>query len=134
MTFKKRLYQLITWAGLILGIGLAYAIWVWFTGLAIPCPFRLITGLWCPGCGVTRMCLSLLGLDLRAAWQANAALLLLLPVLAVLLAQQMLQWLRTGKTALSRGQNILLWVIIAALLLFGVARNLPHLTFLAPAG
>ena len=39
--------------------GLLYGIFVSYTGLAIPCLFRKVTGLLCPGCGVTGMCVAL---------------------------------------------------------------------------
>ncbi|MER5867704.1 DUF2752 domain-containing protein [Kitasatospora sp. NPDC002040] len=56
------------------------------------CPWRRLTGLQCPGCGGTRMAYDLLHGDLAAAWADNAALLLTLPVLAVLYGT----WLRHG--------------------------------------
>lgn len=134
MTSKVRFFKLGAWAGLILAIGLAYALWVRFTGLALPCPIRLATGLWCPGCGVTRMCLALLQLDFAGAWRANPGLLLLLPLLLGLLGQLALRRVKRGKAVLSRRQNALVWAMAAAMLIYGVARNLPAFSFLAPAG
>lgn len=46
------------------------------------CIFHAITGLECAGCGAQRMLHSLLHLDLKSAWRANALLLSSLPVLA----------------------------------------------------
>ncbi|MEC9032268.1 MAG: DUF2752 domain-containing protein [Planctomycetota bacterium] len=37
----------------------------------IPCPFRLVTDLECPGCGMTRSCLSLVQGDFESAWHLN---------------------------------------------------------------
>ena len=119
-----RLKRLLLWAGLILGIGLAYAVFVGLTGLSIPCPVHALTGLLCPGCGVTRMCMALLALDFPAAWSANPVLLLLLPVLAALLVRLGLRYVKTGRSALSRGESALVWGMIAVLLLWGAARNL----------
>ncbi|EDN02131.1 hypothetical protein BACCAP_00165 [Pseudoflavonifractor capillosus ATCC 29799] len=124
---KHRLKRLLLLAGLILGIGLAYAVFVRLSGLSIPCPFHAVTGLLCPGCGVTRMCLALLRLDFAAAWQANPVLLLLLPVLAALLLRQAVRYVKTGRSTLSRGESALVWGMAAVLLLWGIARNLAPL-------
>lgn len=133
-TSKKRLFKLVLWAGLILGIGLAYALFCRLTGLATPCPLHLATGLWCPGCGVTRMSLSLLRLDLMAAWRANPGLLLLSPVLALLGLRLAARYVRTGAVQLTGRENALVWCMAVLMLAYGVVRNLPALAFLAPAG
>lgn len=124
MTSKQRFQTLLLWAGLILGIGLAYALFCSLTSLAIPCPIRLVTGLLCPGCGVTRMCLALLRLDFAAAWSANPGLLLLLPVLGGLLVCLAWRYIKTGRTRLTKGQNVLVWVMVGCMLAYAVARNL----------
>ena len=118
-----RLKRLLLWAGLILGIGLAYAVFVRLSGLSIPCPVHALTGLLCPGCGVTRMCMALLALDFPAAWSANPVLLLLLPILAALLARQAVQYVKSGRPSLSQRESALVWGMVAVLLLWGVARN-----------
>ena len=55
---------------------MAYTALILVIGRGLYCPVWKLTGLLCPGCGVTRMCLALLRLDVAAAWRANAALLL----------------------------------------------------------
>ena len=70
--------------GLLVAAGLAYAAFTAVTGVGLPCPFHAVTGLWCPGCGASRMCLALLRLDFAEAWSWNPGLMLLLPFLAVL--------------------------------------------------
>ena len=81
MTPGQRLRRLLTGLLGMAAVGAGYALWVNLTHLSIPCPFHAITGLQCPGCGVTRMCLALLRLDVSGAWKANPVLLLLLPLL-----------------------------------------------------
>lgn len=44
-----------------------------------PCPVKLLTGLDCPGCGVTRMIYSLLHGDVLTALHFNAAAMLFIP-------------------------------------------------------
>lgn len=126
---KGRLKRLLLRAGLILVIGLAYAVFVGRIGLSVPCPIHALTGLLCPGCGVTRMCMALLRLDFAAAWDANPVLLLLLPVLAAVLARQAARYVKSGRSSLSRGESALVWGMVAVLLLWGVARNLAPALF-----
>lgn len=52
--------------------------------LHIPCPIKLLTGVSCPGCGMTRAYASLLRLDFSAAF-AYHPLWPLIPILLVLL-------------------------------------------------
>lgn len=45
------------------------------------CPFRLLTGYLCPGCGSQRAIHHLLNLDLLGAWRMNPLLVITLPYL-----------------------------------------------------
>ena len=84
MTKKARLKKLLMNIFLLGMAGLLYGIFVSYTGLAIPCLFRKVTGLLCPGCGVTGMCVALLHLDWRGAFSCHPVLfVLLLPLTAV---------------------------------------------------
>lgn len=120
----NRLRRLLGAGGLLLAAGLAYALWVRATGLALPCFFRTVTGLQCPGCGVTRLCLALLRGDIAGAWRANPVLLLLLPALAVLGVRLAVRYVRDSRAAPTRPERTLVWVMIALLAAWGVVRNL----------
>ncbi len=99
-------------------------VWLSEQGYGVPCVFHALTGLQCPGCGVTRMLSALLHGNLRAAWESNAAVLLLSPVLAGLILFSLTRWIRTGSARLPRWAE---WVCIACgavLLLFTIARNI----------
>lgn len=121
---RIRRRRLLLGCAALLAAGLGYALWVRLTGLAIPCPFRAVTGLKCPGCGVTRMCLALLGGDWAVAWRANPVLLLLLPLLAVLLVRAALRYVREGGTIGPRWERGLVWAMVGLLAAWGVVRNL----------
>lgn len=129
---RTRRNQLLKRAGLIVTIGLAYALFYGLTGLGLPCLFHLITGLWCPGCGVSRMCLALLRLDLSTAWAYNPGLMLAVPPLGGLLAKMGAGYVRTGRTRPTRGESAAIWTVAAFLLVYGVLRNLPGFEALAP--
>lgn len=121
---KARLSALLLRAAALAALGGAYALWIAVTGRGLFCPFWRITGLLCPGCGVTRMCLALLRLDLAGAWRANAALLLALPVLAALAIRLAVDYVRTGRRLPTRGEERILWGLLVYFLAWGVLRNL----------
>lgn len=121
---KERLRKLALGGGALVGLGAAYTAVIFVVGRGLYCPFWKLTGLLCPGCGVTRMCLALLRLDLAGAWRANAALLLALPVLAVLVVRMAVRYVRTGQKLPSRGEERIIWGLLLYFLAWGVLRNL----------
>ena len=118
--------------GILLLAGLAYAGICKATGWRLPCPFYELTGLYCPGCGTTRMCLALLRLDFSAAFSANKGLFAALPILAVLLGRGAYRWVK--ELPQSRMEQRLAWGLLSYFLLYGLLRNLPAFSWLAPAG
>ncbi len=58
-------------------------VYVMFHITGIGCPVRFVTGISCPGCGMTRAWLSLLRLDLAGAFYYHP--LFLLPAIAVIM-------------------------------------------------
>lgn len=57
--------------GAIFGVGVLYAFLILHTPFRIPCLFREVTGLQCPGCGTSRMALALMRFDITAAFAYN---------------------------------------------------------------
>ena len=121
---QRRLFHVLRTVGLLILLGLLYALWGSLTRLWFPCPFHLLTGLDCPGCGVTRMCLALLRLDLSAAWSANPGMLVLSPLLLGLLSWHAVTYIRTGNRHFTRGQTFLCWTLVGLFFLHGLLRNL----------
>src|SRR4249919_3185364 len=75
---RQRMIAALIWVGL-----LAISIFLFFFNPASPanqwlpkCPFRLLTGWQCPGCGSTRACYQLLHLHPLAAFKLNPLLLM----------------------------------------------------------
>lgn len=106
-------------------VGLAYAGWVAATGWYLPCLFRSVTGLLCPACGISHLCMALLAGDWAGAFAANPCLVLLSPLFLWLAVWLAVDYLRIGRCLPSRGQNRLITVLIACLVLYGIVRNLP---------
>ena len=118
-----RVRRLLLGAAGILALGLGYAAFIHLTGWAVPCLFRQVTGLKCPGCGVTSMCLALLRLDFAAAFRWNPGLMLLAPLLGALVVLLTAQYIRTGSWRPKRWQTACLWAMLGYLLAWGAARN-----------
>ena len=128
---KQRIRRLIIYSAVLLLVGVAYAVFYTRTGIGIPCPLRFLTGLKCPGCGVTRMCISLLRGNFSAAWQYNPVLLCLLPLFLFLGIQSIISYLKSGRVAFSRRVNFLIYCMIAVLLIFFLVRNITEHHFAA---
>jgi len=97
------------------------------------CVVNALTGFYCPGCGGTRAVYSLLHLDIPGALRMNAMLTVLLPVLAYLMVSELLSAVfgRYLLPELPVNPNVAA-VLGGLFLLFGILRNLPALSFLAP--
>lgn len=121
---RKRLLRVILYAVLLISVGILYGVFVSRTGIAIPCVFHLVTGLECPGCGVTRMCVALMHLDFKRAYASNQMIFILSPVLLILFLTCVVGYIRKGNWETNRIQNAVLYVCIALLIGFGIARNI----------
>lgn len=127
---KTRLFALLKKTGLVLAAGCAYAAFVGLTGWGIPCVFHLLTGKYCPGCGVSRMCMALLRLDLATAARYNLLILCLLPFGLVLFLHKAWQYVRTGNTKMGTGEKAFYCVAFLLCIVFTVLRNTELIPFL----
>ena len=97
------------------------------------CPFLWISGYYCPGCGSLRASHDLLHGDVTSAFARNPLALALLPAV---LAAWVLWGLRlAGVTAWSptKIKPGWIWTLLAVVLLYWAARNIPGWTWLSPA-
>jgi hypothetical protein len=103
-------------------------------GVFPACPFHRVTGLWCPGCGMTRALHALLHGEVAAAIGSNV----FLPLAVLLCGYLWLSWLwptvrATRLPSLGRVPAAVWGVLVAAALAYGVLRNLPLAPFSALA-
>ncbi len=121
---KERCFRVLSSALFLTAAGVAYGLFFLYTGIGVACPVNFLTGFQCPGCGVTHMCTALLKLDFESAFAANPVLLLLSPVLFLVFLNYIAGYVKTGRFEMKLWQNILLWICIVILILYGICRNI----------
>ncbi|MWV46306.1 DUF2752 domain-containing protein [Paenibacillus sp. HJL G12] len=105
--------------------GLLYLkVWLPVTHIHVPCIFHELTGLYCPGCGITRVVLSLLSLDVVQAFRYNPLVFTLIPLYTMYGIAHKRKRKRIG--------NAIMAVMLILTLAFGLLRNLPTFHYLAP--
>ncbi len=132
MTCKERLVRVLAGAGAAVAATLALVAWLRWSGEGLVCPLWRATGLYCPGCGVSRMCLRLLRLDLAGAFRANPLLLVTAPGMGALLLGRAWRYVRAGDRGTPRWEERTWLALAGVFLLYGVLRNLSALSCLAP--
>lgn len=106
----------------IFAIGIPYLIWVLLTDLRIPCLFYEITGLLCPGCGITRMFASIARFEFEKAFMYNGLCFILViawNIIALLCATEKIKWVQSPKF-----QYSFFALTVVSLFVFGVLRNI----------
>ena len=120
---QKRFFKAMKKYLIILSVLLAYLIWILLTDIKIPCIVYQITGFQCAGCGITRMCLSLLQLDFKDAFYYNSFILVTLPVILACFIYADINYIRNGVYKLGKLRYVL-YLEAIGLAVFTVIRNI----------
>jgi hypothetical protein len=103
------------------GLGALYLIDPSDPRLPTLCPYRAVTGLACPGCGLTRCVHALLHGNVSAAFNFNPLVFVALPLMmAFAVAPGVL-----GESSAARWRARMAWTLLAVILAFWVWRNTP---------
>lgn len=95
----------------------------------IDCPIKKLTGLYCPGCGITRMLFAILQLDFYQAFRYNPLLFICLPFFIFFIIESLI----LKKEPLYNKIPTKIWIIIIIVfIIYGILRNIPFFDFLAP--
>lgn len=118
----------IEWAGLTILIVLVAFILFWVDparpGILPPCPFRLFTGLKCPGCGTLRGLHQLLHGHPLEAWRFNPLMVITLPLMTYIWISYTSKVFR-GKPLLNLNLRAYwIWLLLVFILLYWVGRNI----------
>ena len=121
---KERRDRVIKEVLVILGLGIAYFIFVSLTGLYIPCPFRLATGYLCPGCGISHYFVHMAHLDFREAFSANPYIFVFVPIAIPYWLFKTHQYIKTGESRYTKLEIVVIALAIVAAIAFGILRNI----------
>lgn len=95
------------------------------------CPFRLLTGFQCPGCGSTRACYHLLHLDPVTAFKLNPLMILTLPFIIY----GLLGYTKSAFTGQPPRRLFIpplyMWAWLVVMILFWIFRNTPWYPFVS---
>lgn len=132
---KKRLKHTVKIIIAIMILGFSYYFIVINTDFYIPCIFKLITGLDCPGCGISHLCMNLIqaGMNLgkpdkcwmyiKLAAKSNPFIMLNLPILSGLVLHNTATWIKTGGIKPKKLEDFLIVFEIIGMIIWFIVRN-----------
>ncbi len=118
-------------------LGILFLIGYYFfyskTGIGIECPFHLVTGFYCPGCGLTRMLFALVHFDIPKAFGYNQVLFVMLPFLLFYFFYQIYLFIYARKDKIfTKIPNYIYVILVIIMIIWGIVRNLPMFPYLRP--
>lgn len=129
---QKRLFRIAKPTAILLAIGFTYLLIHELTGFSLLCPIYQIFGVYCPGCGVGRMCVHLAHGEIAQAFSANCVVFCMLPILLGAAIFHAVRYVRFGDKRMYLAEKIGAWVLVAILLIFAVARNIFPIGYMVP--
>ena len=121
---KKRVRKVAAVWGITLGVLMTYAVVTILTGAGIPCPFHVITGLNCPGCGISRAMKSLLLLRFADALKYNIMAPFIILYILYCAGYASVKYVRTGRKDLYMKPQWLHFTLLGIILVWWVVRNI----------
>ncbi|MBP3461837.1 MAG: DUF2752 domain-containing protein [Bacilli bacterium] len=117
----------------ILCIAFLFLILFLFDVISIPCIFHKITGLYCSGCGISRMIKEIFRLNFYQAFRYNPLCFILFPLLLMYLIYSIYLWITEKEDKIIKKIDPkIIYILLIIVILFGIMRNIPMFSFLKP--
>jgi hypothetical protein len=120
---QKRLRSVLKTCGIIIALGLVYLFVFRTIGVGIPCVFRVVTGLKCPGCGMTHAMAALASGDVNGAAENNILSVTVVPMLLIYGFYKAVRYIKTGEEEFGIGEIIFLLLCMIACVFYFIYRN-----------
>ncbi|BED92844.1 MAG: DUF2752 domain-containing protein [Candidatus Paraimprobicoccus trichonymphae] len=121
---KFRIFKLMKIYSILIFLGLIYCLVIKKTNFRIPCIFRKITGLKCPGCGITDFFLYLFNLDAVSAFKCNIAMIIIFPVLVYILIIQNIKYITKNDSKFEFKYVKSGYILVFLLIIYTFIRNI----------
>jgi len=121
---KKRIYKVLLFNVLLFLVFITYYVINQKTNFYIPCVFRLITGLKCPGCGITHYLFDMVNLDFSSAFMDNPLVFIYLPLFLIYYVIGIYNYIKYNDRNKIMIPNYVSYILIIMALIFGVVRNI----------
>ncbi len=120
---NKRLAALLIWLSIAVGATYLFIFEPGKTGFFPACPFRIVTGFACPGCGSTRGLHRLLHADVVGAFEFNPLMVLSLPFLLYALVRYTAAAVRGRPLQRHYLDAKYIWALFGVIMSFWIFRN-----------
>lgn len=127
----RRSTVILIWSLLLAGAAYLFMFEPGRSGFFPPCPFRLLTGFTCPGCGTTRALHEMLHGHFAAAFMLNPLLVLAIPFLLLALLRYSVIVMRGGVPRPNALPAPVIYALFVIIVSFWVFRNTPFYPFVA---
>ena len=122
---KTRLKKILLIYLILLVIFIAYYILNKKTGFYIPCIFHELTGLDCPGCGITRCLFYLINFRIKDAFFVNPLVFIYLPFIITYFLYKSYLYIYDNKDRiLVKIPNYVMYIILVITIIYGIVRNI----------
>ena len=121
---QQRLRRILLLWCAVLAAGIGYGVFCARTGMGIPCIPHEVTGLECPGCGLTRAVLALARLDIAAAFGYNVLWPLVLGYFLWIGIGGSLAYVKRGELCNLPGKIWMHATILSVVVAYGILRNI----------
>jgi hypothetical protein len=126
---NRRLTALLIWLSVVIGGTYLFFFEPGKNGFFPACPFRMLTGFTCPGCGSTRGLHRLLHGDIPSAFEFNPLMVVAIPFLFYALVRYTVAAMRGQPLQRHYIDAKYIWAVLAVIMAFWIFRNTPFYPF-----